>query len=89
MPTDDLDMTRKAFQAAMQANGVYFGGGYVKPLHLMPIYEKFGYKEGDMPVAEHLWRRETMVTDIFRYPMPVERVHEIANVIRKVLRGEP
>ena len=46
----------------------YNFGAYVKPLHLLPIYEQFGYREGDMPVAEDMWRRRLIVTDQTKQP---------------------
>lgn len=69
----------------LNEKGVYFGT-YVEPLHLLPIYEPLGYGEGLCPVAERMWKEELIVTDCFRYPMPVSDVYEIIKVIEQVIR---
>ena len=62
----------------LKEKGVYFGT-YVKPLHLLPIYEQFGYKEGDCPVAERMWSKELIVTDTLR---PTNTISEMNGIIR-------
>ena len=47
------DMTRDQFQKEMMRRGVFFGSGYVKPIHLLPIYNN---SEGLCPVAERMWK---------------------------------
>lgn len=36
----------------LQRNNVFPGIFYPKPLHTYPVFQKFGYKEGDFPVSE-------------------------------------
>lgn len=76
---DKIGMSRSEFAKRLKDKGIYFGEGYVKPLHLLPIY---GGKEGDCPVAERMWKEELLVTDIFRYPMTMEDAHKIATEIQ-------
>lgn len=74
---------RDAFQDKLIKKGVYFGKGYVKPLHLLPV---FNGVMGDCPVAERMYLDELMVTDIFRYPMTVKDVDKIVKVINEVIK---
>lgn len=38
----------------LENNGIKAGIYYPRPLHLFPQFKKFGYKEGDFPVAEKI-----------------------------------
>jgi len=64
--------------------GIYFGG-YVKPLHLLPIYEQFGYHRGQCPVAERMWRRELIVTDRIKFPATFKDMDKIAGAFKEVI----
>lgn len=89
-------MHRDQFQQKMLERGVYFGKGYVKPLYLLPIYQKrmhdiyrwFGtevsYAEGLCPVAERMWKDEIMVTDKLRLPMQMDEVYDIVDVVKQI-----
>ncbi len=72
---------RDELQKRLLAKGIYFGKGGYKPLHLFPFYQSLGYKKGIFPVAEKIFRT-MMFTDILRYPMPIEEVDQIIEVIR-------
>jgi len=52
--TSDFPITRDEFVAKLKELEIFSGIYYPKPLHLHPHFQKFGYKEGDFPVAEKL-----------------------------------
>lgn len=79
-----IGMTRDDFQKRMIDGGIYFGGGYVKPLYLLPVY---GYEMGLCPVTERMWRGELMVTDIIKPPATLDDMDEIVNTIKGILNG--
>lgn len=66
----------------MIKRGVYFGKGYVKPLHLLPV---FGGRLGQCPVAERMWQKELMVTDILRPPATIEDMDKIIKTMKEIL----
>jgi len=74
-------MTREKFQAEMDKNGIYFGGKYVTPLHLLPLFQQYA-PEGGCPVAERMWKTELIVTDFKKWSYNPDRV---AGTVRKVL----
>ncbi|MBW4593348.1 MAG: DegT/DnrJ/EryC1/StrS family aminotransferase [Brasilonema angustatum HA4187-MV1] len=46
------DNKRDSIQSLLQERGVNTMIYYPRPLHLQPVYENLGYKEGQLPVAE-------------------------------------
>ncbi|MDP2414346.1 DegT/DnrJ/EryC1/StrS aminotransferase family protein [Daejeonella sp.] len=46
--------TRDELVQDLQRNNVFPGIFYPKPLHTYPVFQKFGYKEGDFPVSEKI-----------------------------------
>ena len=68
----------------LKDKGIYFGE-YVKPLHLLPIYNQ---KEGLCPVAERMWREELIVTDRFRYPLKDSEIYVIIQGVKDSLTIE-
>ena len=76
-----IGMPKIEFQQKLIEGGVYFGLGNQKPLHLYPFY---GGREGQLLVAERI-SRELMFTDILRYPMTIENVDEIIDIIKDVI----
>ena len=81
---DKIGVSRSEFTKRLKDKGIFIGEGYVKPLHLLPIY---GGKEGDCPVAERMWKEELLVTDIFRYPMTLSDAKEIATEIKTITQN--
>ena len=51
---NDFKLKREELISHLSKNGVSTGVYYPKPLHLYAHLKKFGYKEGDFPVAEKL-----------------------------------
>ncbi len=76
-----IGMTKHELQKRLYDKGVFFGMADQKPLHLYPFY---GGHEGQFPVAERV-SKEIMFTDILRYPMTIEDVDEIIEVINEVI----
>ena len=77
-------MDKETLCKRLGEKGVYFGT-YVKPLHLLPIYRQFGYGEGMCPVAERMWKRELIVTDVIRPGATFEDMDKIVDAFRTIL----
>jgi aminotransferase EvaB len=54
---------RERILSEMAARGVLLNVSYPRPIHVMPAYEPFGYREGDFPEAEQAAR------EIFSLPI--------------------
>ena len=88
-------ISRNDFQKAMMGEGIYFGSGYVTPLYLYPIYHEkappqvrasgVNYDKGLCPVAERMFEKELVCTDILRFPATKSDVDDVIKAIRKVL----
>ena len=90
---------RDVFVKALQAEGIPFFAGYVKPLYLTPIYhdhKPFAFKhytgtatydKGLCPVTESLYERELIQTQIARPPASREDMDDVIRAIHKVLDG--
>lgn len=71
---------RKRFFDYMRANNIWVQVHYI-PVHIMPYYkDEFGYKKGDLPVAEDFYNREVSLPmypsisdDEFEYVVEVVR----------------
>lgn len=57
------------------------------PLHLHPFYQRtFGYKEGDFPVAEKIYKR---IVSLPLYPsMSNEKVLKVTEIIKKIMKKD-
>lgn len=87
---------RKKFVDALNAEGVPFAGGYVKPLYYSPIYhdnKPFIYKHysgaadysaGSCPVAERLHFKELLLTIICRPTATEKDMQDVVAAVRKV-----
>ncbi|MBI2523091.1 DegT/DnrJ/EryC1/StrS family aminotransferase [Candidatus Woesearchaeota archaeon] len=51
---EDFKLSRDELNEHLNKKGIGTGIYYPKPLHLLPHFKKFGYKEGDFPIAEKL-----------------------------------
>lgn len=77
-----IGISRNDFQRHMIKRGIYFGAGYVRPLHLLPI---FGGHEGQMPVAERMYKKELCVFDWLRKPYKKKDVNECIKIIKEII----
>jgi len=80
---DKSGLSRHSLLQKLNKKGIYCGDGYIKPLHLLPIY---GGKRGDYPVAEKLYEKELAATCICRYPATIEDMDYIADTIVEILK---
>jgi dTDP-4-amino-4,6-dideoxygalactose transaminase len=90
------DVPRDRFVAALQAEGIAAGPGYVKPLYLNPLYAErrswaFGvyrgsarYERGVCPVAEDLHFQKVVVLAVVRPPAETRDMDDIAAAIHKL-----
>lgn len=51
---EGFKLSRDELNDYLNKKGIGTGIYYPKPLHLLPHFKKFGYKEGDFPIAEKL-----------------------------------
>ena len=97
--SDETGVSRHAVAKALQAEGVPVYEGYVKPLYLLPIFQKRiaigkdgfpfsltnqSYARGTCPVAERLHNDELLEFAICSYDLPPEDMEAIAAAIHKV-----
>ncbi len=76
---------RNRVREALAARGIP-SRTYFSPIHLQPFYvERFGYTEGDYPVAEHLGR--TSLALPFSGVMTREQVERVCNAVRATVRA--
>ncbi|HEV2145977.1 MAG TPA: DegT/DnrJ/EryC1/StrS family aminotransferase [Longimicrobiaceae bacterium] len=89
---------REAFSRALAAEGFPHGVGYVRPLYLLPLFQRraedsgvFGrvlaggtYPEGLCPVAERLHRRELLMFETCAYDVDASTAERLGEAIRKV-----
>jgi len=85
------------FVEALNAEGVPFGAGYVRPLYLSPLYQQQAhyafahyqghaeYYKGLCPVAEYLYERGLILTMAARPPATTDDMDDIVKAIDKVL----
>lgn len=85
------------FVEALNAEGIPFGAGYIRPLHLLPLYQQrahyayrhYGghasYHKGLCPVAEYLYERGLILTSLTRPPNTTKDMDDIVAAIEKVL----
>jgi dTDP-4-amino-4,6-dideoxygalactose transaminase len=90
---------RDTIVKALIAEGIPFGGGYIRPLYLSPIYQErrlpafqlhhgtLRYEKGICPVTERLHEREVLLTAVARPPATTEDMDDVIAAMRKVLMG--
>jgi perosamine synthetase len=92
-----VGVSRDLFQKALAVEGVPTNGGYLRPLHLLPLFQKriaFGaypfklsqvqYPKGLCPVSERMYERELILFHASAYDLDSDGVHQVARAIRKV-----
>ena len=92
-----VGITRNQFVTALNAEGIPFGQGYVKPLYLNPIYHESkpfvynlykgntSYEKGICPVTERLHEKQLISTMIMRPPATKEDTDDIVSAIQKIM----
>ena len=92
-----MGIPRDVFIKALNAEGIPFGAGYVRPLYLTPLYhdkKPFAFKhykgnatydKGLCPTAERLHERELILTAIVRPPATVADMDDVVAAIYKIL----
>ena len=94
---ENIGIERDLFVEALNAEGIPFGAGYVKPLYYSPIYHEnkpfiYRYYEGNAryspglcPVAEKLHKEDLMTTLLTRPPATFKDMDDIISAIEKIL----
>lgn len=99
------DVKRDVFLNAVRAElteeegrvdrGIPIGGGYIKPLYLMPFFKEAKhyslagrtYKEGDCRVCEHLWKNEFFLTLYHGLPLTKDDCEDVIGAFYKVYQN--
>ena len=94
-----IGISRDQFVDALNAEGIPFGKGYVKPLYLNPIYQEdkpfayrfykgnVSYNKGICPVTEHLYEKGLMLCAVIRPPTEEKDMDDIISAIHKVIEN--
>jgi perosamine synthetase len=94
---EQMGIPRDLFVKALNAEGIPFGAGYVRPLYLAPLYhdkKPFAFKhykgnatydKGRCPTAERLYERELIITIIARPPATFADMDDVVVAIHKVI----
>jgi perosamine synthetase len=95
---EQMGIPRDVFVKALNAEGIPFGAGYVRPLYLTPLYHEkkpFAFKhyegnatynKGLCPMAERLHERELILTSIVRPPATFADMDDVAAAIHKIIK---
>ncbi len=94
---EQCGMPREVFVKAMNAEGIPFSAGYVRPLYLAPLYRERRhaafqncrgntvYEKGICPTAERMYEKEVMLTPVVRFPATERDIDDIADAMQKVM----
>ncbi|HKV27023.1 MAG TPA: DegT/DnrJ/EryC1/StrS family aminotransferase [Candidatus Acidoferrales bacterium] len=94
---DTIGLPRDVFVRALNAEGIPFGAGYVRPLYLSALYQEkrhfafehytgtASYERGLCPTAERLHEKELMLTAVARFPATHGDMDDVADAIHKVM----
>lgn len=92
-------ISRKRFAEAMRAEGFTLNEGYIKPMHLlkmfqgkrlynyMPWLKPENYKKKLCPTAERMYERELLLTNICRYPLDKKYIDLFVQAVLKIRRN--
>ncbi len=97
-------ISRELFVKAMKKEGFNLNSGYLKPLHLLSLFQKkkiyknsgypftlnkdLNYSKGICPVAEKFYEKELILTDICRYPLSKLHVNLFIKAIEKIISNK-
>ncbi len=90
---------RDLFIKAVNTEGISMGAGYVRPIYLDRIYRERkiylrsgfpfdlapDYQQGDCPVAEEMYFKKLVTTNLCRYPLSIDDMKDVVQAVRKVL----
>lgn len=94
-----LGVSRALFSRALAAEGFPHGVGYVRPLYLLPVFQKKlaiggdgfpfnlgapDYSRGICPVAERLHERELIGLEVCAYDVSESQIQQLVGAFRKV-----
>jgi len=95
-----IGIPRNLFVKALNAEGIPFGAGYVKPLYLNPIYHEnkhmalnlfakgVSYDQGICPVVERLHEKEIILTLMCRPPATFKDMDDIVGAMKKIIMNK-
>jgi len=93
---DKVGINREIFVKALNAEGIPFGSGYVRPLYLSPIYHdsrpfafkiyqgEAKYNKGICPITEKLHEEEIIATMLARPPAEISDMDDIIKAFEKI-----
>lgn len=94
-----VGVSRAQFSQALAAEGFPHGLGYVRPLYLLPLFQrriaigsqgypfnlsKTQYELGMCPVAERMWQQELIEFEPCAYEIDTRHLELLVEAIRKV-----
>src|SRR3989344_5611554 len=92
-----IGIPRDLFIKALNAEGIPFGAGYVKPLYMSPIYHQnkhlalelfskdTSYDWGICPVCEKLHEKDVILTLMARPPATFDDMDDIVEAMKKII----
>jgi dTDP-4-amino-4,6-dideoxygalactose transaminase len=92
-----IGIPRALFLQALEAEGIPFDSGYVRPLYLSPLYHdkkpfafrhykgNAHYDKGLCPVAERMHEREVILTQVARPPATLADMEDVVRAFHKIL----
>lgn len=89
-----IGIGRDRFADALVAEGIPFGKGYVKPLYLLPVYQKrqdkWRYKTGICPIAEKLHYKELINSSpaLLRHPLTKKDMDDVIAAFQKIVHNK-
>ncbi len=93
-------ISRDLFIKALNAEGIPFGQGYVRPLYLNPVYHEgkpfafkhykgnAKYEKGLCPITESLHEKYLIATSILRPPATETDADDVINAIHKIMENK-
>lgn len=95
-----IGIPRNRFVEALNAEGIPFGAGYIRPLYMSPIYHenkhfiyrhykgKASYDEGLCPVAERCHFKELIMTLLTRPQATENDMDDIIHAVHKIIENK-
>jgi dTDP-4-amino-4,6-dideoxygalactose transaminase len=85
-----LGLDRATLSRAIAAEGIPHGVGYVRPLYMLPLFQRKAvsdrpdYRPGSCPVSERLYASDLVVLETCSYDLSGGRAEEIAAGIQRI-----